>query len=67
MLICTLISVEKLCLIDLFRTRKRDVTADFQAEDILEDKRAKNFIRSTDKRVEGALVFFAGLREIWTN
>lgn len=48
-------------------TQKREVMADFQAEDILEDKRAEDFIRSPDKGVEAALVFFARLREIWTN
>lgn len=47
--------------------QKREVTADFQAGDILGDKRAEDFIRSPDKGVEAALVFFAKLREIWTN
>lgn len=41
--------------------------ADFQSEDLLGDKRAEDFIRSPDKGAEAALVFFVGLREIWTN
>lgn len=47
--------------------RKHEVMADFQSEDLLEDKRAEDFIRSPDKEAEAALVFFVGLREIWTN